>query len=583
MVSAAIVFAVAFAVYAGALDNDFINYDDPVYVTNNKQVIGGLTLEGLKWAFTTFEGSLWAPLTWISHMADVHLFEMRAWGHHLTSVLLHALNSALVFVFFFRTTGERGRSLAVALLWAVHPLGVESVAWVAERKNVLSGCFALVALVLYAGYVQSGSKRKYWESVLAFALSLMAKPMVVVMPCLLLLVDIWPLNRFEIRSAAEWRSRVAEKIPFFVLTLGSSIITVISEGEAVASMSSLPLWLRLQNSLVSYALYLRRLFWPDDLAILYPFPHGGFPWSTLLVSAAVLVAVTVLALRNWDRNRACAIGWFWYLGVMVPVIGIVQVGVHANADRFTYFGLIGLIAAIVFCLPATRWTGVAMGTAVLAFSAATIVQLSYWENTVKVFTRALAVTENNYLAHVNLGVAVQEKGHTAEAMRHFQAALATRHNAIRGFTLLKIANLKAGQQDFTGAEQDLNTALSMPMNTKTRAMTHAALGFVTEKNGKPAESERHLREAIRLRPQDAMPSRIALAVVLNKQHRYKEAAEEIRELLKENADASTWFLLGQAEENSGNVAAAREAYEKALALEPNFIQVRQRLEKLPKN
>lgn len=573
-------FAVAFAVYAGALGNDFINYDDPVYVTNNKQVIGGLTPEGVKWAFTTFEASLWSPLTWLSHMTDVHLFEMRAWGHHLTSILLHALNSVLVFLFFFRTTFERERSLVVALLWAVHPLGVESVAWVAERKNVLSGCFALVALLLYAGYAQSGSKRKYWESVLAFALSLMAKPMVVVMPCLLLLVDIWPLNRFDVRLGAEWRARLVEKAPFFALTIASSIITVISEGEAVASMSSLPLSLRLQNSLVSYVTYLRKLVWPDDLAILYPFPHSGYSVGALLLCGALLLAITAWAIWLWPRCRSFAIGWFWYLGVMVPVIGIVQVGVHANADRFTYFGLIGMLAAIVWCLPAARWSGVVAGLAIIAFSATTVVQLTYWRDTIAIFTRTLDVTKNNYLAHVNLGVALQDKGDAPGAMRHFQAALATPHNAIRGFTLLKVANLKAGQQDFTGAEQDLNTALAMPMNTKTRAMTHAALGFVTEKNGKPAESERHLREAIRLRPQDAMPSRIALAVVLNKQSRYTEAAAEIRELLKENADASTWYLLGQAEENSGNIAAAREAYEKALALEPNFIQVKQRLDRL---
>lgn len=577
-------FVVAFGVYAGVLGNGFVNYDDPVYVTNNKQVIGGLTLAGLKWAFTTFEGSLWAPLTWISHMTDVHLFEMHAWGHHLTSVLLHCVNSLLVFLFFFRATRERGRSLAVALLWAVHPLNVESVAWVAERKNVLSACFALIAMLLYLTWVQTGERRKYWESVLAFALSLMAKPMVVTMPCLLLLEDVWPLARFDTRSGMQWAQRLKEKLPFFALTFASSIITVISEGEAVATVSSLPLSLRLENSLVSYVVYLRRVVWPSDLAILYPFPHGGFPATELILCFLILLIVTALALFVWKRNPSCAIGWFWYLGVMVPVIGFVQVGVHAMADRFVYFGLLGLLAAIVWCLPANRAVGIATGVAVLALSAVTIIQITYWENTIKVFNRALAVTDNNYLAHVNLGVALQEKNDNTGAMQHFQAALATKHNAIRGFTLLKIATLQAGQNDFLDAELNLKLALTMPMNTKTRSMTHSALGFVSEKLGRSAEAEGHLREAIRLRPEDSEPSQIALAVVLNKQHRYAEAAALLRDMLKRSAaDASMWFLLGQAEENSGNIAAAREAYSKATALEPGFIQAKQRLEALGKN
>ena len=438
MAAAVLLLTLTAIAYWPIVQNDFVLLDDPAYVLENPNVQVGLSVAGFKWAFTSLEASNWHPLTWLSHMADVQFFGDRAGLHHLVSLGWHATNALLLLLLLRQLTGSIWRSAIVAGLFALHPLHVESVAWVAERKDVLSTCFGLLALLAYAQYAQRTAStpsplRKgpaYWFAVLFLALGLMSKPMLVTWPCLMLLLDFWPLNRWPAFPFGTLPELLREKLPMFALSLASCIVTYLAQqrGGATLAMDFVPLSSRLVNAVIAYGNYLRLAVWPADLAVFYPF-HPSV--AAGLAAVALLVAITWLAVRRRHAQPYLLAGWLWYFGTLVPVIGLVQVGMQAGADRYTYFPLTGIFIALVWgthALIASRrnWTMTAGAVSVgllATLAALTHRQVQYWRDTETLFARTLSVTHDNPLAELSLGCARLLTQDYAEARRHFLATL----------------------------------------------------------------------------------------------------------------------------------------------------------------
>lgn len=426
-------FVLTALLFSRTLGNNFVNYDDPDYVTANAHVQAGLTADGVAWALRSGEASNWHPLTWLSHMADASLFGENPCGHHATSVLLHALNAALAFLALRRLTGALWASAVCAALFAWHPLRVESVAWVAERKDVLSGFFGFAVLWAYAGYAErrrdgAGSAWRFYAlALVAMALGLMAKPMLVTLPCVLLLLDFWPLRRVTKNAAA---TLVLEKLPFFALAAGSSYVTYLVQkgGGSVTAALSYPE--RLENAAVAVVRYLGKFAAPIDLAVLYPHP-GQWPAKKVIASVVIIAALTALAWWQHRRRPWITIGWLWFLGTLVPVIGLVQVGLQSMADRYTYVPMLGVQIALVWALaefaarPGARRMWAAIAAVVLIGCAArTWDQLGVWKNSLTLFDQAIASTEGNYLAHDNRGLFLYNAGQPDAALADYQRALA---------------------------------------------------------------------------------------------------------------------------------------------------------------
>jgi protein O-mannosyl-transferase len=422
-----LIFGIAVALYFPVLGHPFSDYDDYYYVTDNPHVRAGLTWNTAMWAFSSGEDANWHPLTWISHELDVQLFGMQPGGHHATSVLLHALNAVLLFLLVWMGTKRLGTSLLVALLFAVHPINVESVAWVAERKNVLSTFFFFLTLGAYGWYVRRPSTKRYLVVTALFILGLMSKPMLVTLPFVLLLLDYWPLERFE-NNASFWRL-VREKVPLFALALASCVITyaVQKAGDAFHPATQFPVGVRLENAIVAYALYLWKALWPARLAPFYPHPGTGIPWWSLVASLCVLSAITYLALTMRGKKYLLA-GWLWFLGTMVPVIGIVQVGDQAMADRYAYIPLIGIFVAVgcvcgdlLHSWSARGKLGGGLAVVVLAtYAVVSVNQIRYWSNNAELWSHTLSVTENNSLAHRKLAWDLLSSGDPGGALPHFR-------------------------------------------------------------------------------------------------------------------------------------------------------------------
>ncbi|MBA4396033.1 MAG: hypothetical protein C0394_01385 [Syntrophus sp. (in: bacteria)] len=438
--------AVAFAVFWNVQHHDFILYDDPRYVFLNPHVQFGLTGPSIFWAFTTMEMSNWHPLTWLSLMFDYDLFRLNPAGYHWTNLLIHIANGILLFTVFRRMTQDIWRSALVAALFTVHPLHVESVAWISERKDVLSAFFWLLTMGAYVRYADRPVTGNYLLLIAAFVLGLMAKPMLVTLPFVLLLFDVWPLRRLAFpfsrfnqtlpddvaAGKITWPHALWEKIPLFFLAFLSSVITYLAQmsWNAVGTLEAFPLYTRIANALISYVHYIVKMFWPVNLAFFYPYILWWPPW--ILAGAALLLAgLTILIMKQRGNSPYLAVGWLWYLGTLVPVIGIVQVGSQAMADRYTYIPLIGLFMMIAWGVPELfgNWRFRKTFLSVLSGGVLTLLALSswqqvqYWQNSVTLFEHALSVTSKNYLAHHNLGVALFLEGRTDDAVRHYNAAL----------------------------------------------------------------------------------------------------------------------------------------------------------------
>ncbi len=503
---------------------DFITLDDPDYVTNNAEVIGGLTWHGILWAFSASHSSNWHPLTWISHMLDVQAFGLSAGAHHLTNVIFHIANTVLLFLLLRRTTGASWRSGFVAALFALHPLHIESVAWVSERKDVLSTFFGLLSLTAYCGYVglrrkdsegrpardglRSEKKRSvalYCTALTLFACSLMSKPMLVTLPLLLLLLDYWPLRRFTPRANAEsgsTRRIILEKLPFLALSLVSAAITLHVQKVAIASFESAPLASRIANIPMGYLSYVAKSFWPHPLAVFYPYRHV-WNGAAVGVAAGLLIGISVFAIWSLRRRPWIIVGWLWFTGMLVPVIGIVQAGGQAIADRYTYLPLVGLWIALVWTVcdvesfalprPALAFIGCGLLLVCLAIGWA---QLAVWRNTQALCLHALRVTENNALAHATLAEDLANRNQFEAAKQHFELALAA--NPDFRFARVELGRMLLSLARPQQAETTLKEALlSDPKDLEAHRLLVAA--YAAQKQ--PVEVRAQLDTMCRLAPE----------------------------------------------------------------------------------
>jgi Tfp pilus assembly protein PilF len=526
--------ALNLAIYARTLGFDFVTWDDPQYITENPYLPQGLTWSSAWWALTTGYRFYWHPLTWLSYLLDYEMFEYWAGGYHAVNVLLHIASTFVLFAALKQMTGAMWRSAFVAALFAVHPLHVESVAWISERKDALSALFWMLAMWGYARYARQPSKGRYAAVLALFAAGLMAKPSVVTLPFALLLLDFWPLGRMPNRAALH--RLIVEKIPLFALSGVISIVTYLtqrSEG-AVATFDALPLAMRIENGLVSYVAYLVKTVWPGDLAALYPF----LPLPAWKIAGAVLVlaAISAAVYRFAARRPYLATGWLWYVGTLVPVIGLVQVGGMSMADRFTYLPHFGLfvIAAWGVAEAAARWgvsktaLAAAGGIAVLGYAVAASRQVEAWRDSVILWERTLAVTEANYRAHNNLGVELRNRRRTAEAAEHFREAVRIRANFAEGHN--NLGGALAEQGHLAEAIEHYSQALRLRPGYSD---AHNNLGVAFANQGKTDEAIREFQESLRIDPNQA-DAHSNLAVMYETSGRVEEAIQHFNAALRAN-------------------------------------------------
>lgn len=562
-----------FATYAGVRHCGFTDADDPHYVLSNPIVKRGLTWEGVRWAFTTGHAANWHPLTWLSHMLDVELFGLRPLGHHLSSVALHAANSVLLLLALERTTRAFWRSAAVASLFALHPLRVESVAWVAERKDVLCAFFFFVLLLAYARYVERAGVARYLAVAVSLALGLLAKPMLVTAPFVLLILDVWPLRRT--RERGSWKRITLEKLPLLVLVLLASVATFLAQrsGGTVQSIDAIAIHVRVLNAVISYGAYVAQLLWPQGLCVYYPYPLGSqlVPFA---VSVSALAVITTLALRERSRRPYLLAGWLWFAGMLVPVIGIVQVGSQAHADRYTYLPSIGLTLALVWLVAdllslsrAPRWLGPALVVTALApLAALAHRQVAYWRNSEALFTRALSVTRDNAFMHHALGNFLIERGRVDDGLTHLNESLrlapsfAYPHNGL-GAALYTRGNLDQAELHLARAIE-LDPRYSVPRYN---------LGLVFERAGRTDEALASYRVAVELDPWNAA-GHARLARLLGARGQLDQALAHYaraREVQPDDHELGRWVAVTLT--LLGRVAEAVGEYEKLLRSSPNDV------------
>ncbi|MCU1237927.1 MAG: repeat-containing protein [Candidatus Solibacter sp.] len=522
-----------FACFASSLRNGFADYDDNEYVTDNPHVRTGINGENAKWALTAAHSNNWHPLTWISHAVDATLFGLDPAGHHLTSLILHVINTLLLFAWLYGATGRQMRSAFVALAFGLHPLHVESVAWVAERKDVLSTFFWMLTLLAYSAYVKRPGIARYFLAAGCLAAGLMAKQMLVTVPVLLLVLDGWPLKRGD-----RWGRLVLEKVPLLFLSglACAAALWAQRRGGAVAGIEQLPLELRLANGALSYIRYAAMTVWPDGLAVFYPFPlHGIAAWK-VAGAVAALAGVSILVFRLRRTRPWLTVGWCWYVITLLPVIGIVQVGMQAMADRYMYVPMIGLSIAVAWEFD--RRAAVPAVAVLAVWGVVSWRQTAVWKDGVTLFTHAIAVTDDNFLAHDNLGVLLDRRGRFDEALAHYRETLRIKPGDRQGETNLAQASF--------------------------------ARGVRLQAQGKPDEAIAAFREGLRYRPGNA-PANMALAVALAGVGRAGEARWAFEDTLRydpENVEAH--YDLGLILAGSGKMSEALPHFEAASRLKPEF-------------
>lgn len=550
--------AVTLAIFWPVQNFEFIDLDDDVYITNNRHVQSGLTWEGLIWSFTTAHSSEWHPLTWLSHMADSELYGLNPRGHHFTNLLFHTANVLILFLVLSRMSRNVWVSGLIAMVFAIHPLRVESVAWVAERKDVLSAFFWILSMWAYTFYVERGGIKRYLSVLFCFILGLMAKPMIVTLPLILLLLDFWPLGRFQFRSLAgvthsqPTPSRdpkgskatvlqlLLEKVPFFILSVVFSFLTLFAakSGGAVKSIEFYPIAMRASNALLSYASYIGKAIWPHPLACFYTYPDDIPLWEAA-GAGLLLLGISIFAIRSMRKHPYVLVGWLWYLVTLVPVIGFVQAGDQAMADRFTYIPLIGLFILVGYSTSifSRGWryrraillvaTGVLFSVCIVV----TTFQIQHWRNSMSLFEHAIKVTSNNYLAHNNLGAVLAEQGKYEDAISHYREALRIKQNY---------------------------------------ADAHYNLGNALFKRGEVQEAIEHHKAALRITPHDVR-IRNRLGVLLASQKEYQEAMGHFEEALRiDPGYADAYNNIGVTLLDQGHPQEAIIQFRKALRIRPNF-------------
>jgi protein O-mannosyl-transferase len=548
-----------FLVYWPVRQQEFINYDDPDYVTSNTHVQKGITWDGVVWAFTTTRAYNWHPLTWLSHMLDCQLFGLDAGAHKLVSVMFHIGSTALLFLVLKRMTAAPGRSLFVAAVFALHPLRVESVAWVAERKDVLCTFFSMLTLGAYVRYVERRTAGRYALVVLLFALALMAKPTAVVLPLVLLLLDAWPLNRLaldrpKVIVPAALRL-VLEKWLLFVLSAFSCAVSywVQSRSESGSAIKLFALSSRASNAVVAYARYIGKTLWPADLAVFYPHP-GRWEISEVGLATLAVVGVTLLVVRQLRGRPFLAVGWLWYLGTLVPMIGLVQAGDQSIADRYTYVPMIGLLVMVAWGIPELISGRLRAAPAlnalpvllVITLMCATHYQLQFWQNSIRLYEHALTVTKDNYIAHNNLGIALLGKGEIAVAAGHFQSALDIWPPFPEANKNLADILARSGRLD-EAASRYQRAIQGKP----GWAEAHNNLGLVLARQGKLDEAVTEFSRVLELEP-NAPVAESNLGLALMKLGRFDEAwAHASRALDLDPKDAQARRVVGVALEKKG--------------------------------
>lgn len=576
------------AVYWQVRDHDFVYYDDQEYIFENRHVQDGLTMKGVRWAFTSTYASNWHPLTWLSHMADRQFFGPSPVGTHLVNVFLHILNSVLLMVLLFRMTGAFWQSAFVAALFALHPLHVESVAWAAERKDVLSGLFFLLTILLYVRHVELPGLCRYLASLVCFVLGLMAKPMLVTLPFVLLLLDYWPLKRFDpfplVRDASlvgqPLRRLVMEKTPFFLFAVISSVATIIAQRSSMASVEHLPMAYRVGNAFISYAGYLKKMIWPTDLAVFYPLTPEYQTWR-IAGTALLLITVTAFVILKSNKHPYFIVGWLWYGITLVPVIGIVQVGMQSMADRYTYIPLIGIfmmtawgISEVVSRLPRIR-IGAAAAVVLLlvVLSGLTWLQAGYWKDSYSLFSRCIAVTKDNYFALGALGNVLVKQDRSAEALILLLKAseLNGKDSEIQHATGIALSRLGRDVE----AEAHILAAIRLNPNY---ARAYNDLGILIARRGDPRSAVEKFREAVRIEP-DNTDFRYELGLSLAEAGQGDEAIAQYIEVLKQNPGYTKAHTnIGVALARQGNIVEAVKHFSLALDLSPADETARQNLE-----
>jgi tetratricopeptide (TPR) repeat protein len=536
---------VTLAVYLQVGTHEFVNLDDDVYVTDNHHVTSGITGKNIIWALTSIDGSNWHPVTWLSHMTDVQLYGLKPGGHHLTNVAIHILATLTLFLLLIRMSGALWQSLFVAALFALHPLHVESVAWVAERKDVLSAFFGFCTLLLYAEYVAKPKPALYLLTIFCFVLGLMSKPMLVTLPALMLLIDFWPLDRFrreDTRQQPDLLKKAAglikEKIPFFFCSLLSCLITIHAqhEGGAVASLRALSLGFRIGNSLIAYLDYIVKIFWPQNLAVYYPFPLVISTWQAI-ASLLILLLVSAASIRAAHKLPYFVVGWFWFLITLVPVIGLIQVGGQSMADRYSYIPAVGLFisatwgtAELTKTLPYRRHILGLLSAIIISISAAlTWQQLGYWQDSISLYRHTLPIAASTTIKY-NLGAAFQAKGNFDAAIKEYEDVLRVAPDYKNASKNLGVAILAKGDPD--AAILKLQLALRIDPNDSD---VHYNLGLAFQVKGDPDSAISQYQAAIRLNPDNA-DAHHNLGLILAGKRDFKAAAAEFREVLRINPD-----------------------------------------------
>jgi tetratricopeptide (TPR) repeat protein len=568
----------ALAVYNPVTRMGFVNFDDPAYVTGNRNVQAGLTWETVRWAFISTEAANWHPVTWLSHALDCQLFHLNAAGHHYDSLLLHALTVVLLFLFLESITGAAGRSMAVAALFAVHPINVESVAWISERKNILCTLFFFLGLYVYQWYVRHPELKRYLALVVTFALALMAKPMAITFPCVLLLLDYWPLRRMKLgaipTAATDSTDRtrslpwlLLEKLPLMLLSAASGIITVIAQkgGGALRTQYGLPL--RLGNAVIAYARYLGKASWPSKLAALYPFPRNGVPAWEVAAAALLIIAITCAALFLTPK-RYLAFGWFWFFGTLVPVIGLVQVGEQAMADRYAYIPFVGLFIALVWGFAdwaanhkiAPRYVAVGVTIWTLALALSAHAQMKYWANTTDLWSHTLEVTGPNFVAEDNLGAELIKEGNIEAARARFQRAIDI--NPRDPFSQLDLGVCDQRLGNLQSAIAHFHAALQLSNQRLLRATAFGNLGSSYRVSGNYEAARENFMAALRTDPENTV-SLIGLGLVSQKTDDLGAAVNYYSRATNTQPWNITYILLAQALQKAGRAADAKAAMEMA--------------------
>jgi protein O-mannosyl-transferase len=590
-----------FLVFGQTLRHGFVNYDDPVYVYENPRVTAGLHASGVAWALTAGHANNWHPLTWLSHMADCQLYGLDARGHHLTNLLLHAAVAILLLWVLWQMTGHLWPSALVAALFAVHPLRVESVAWLSERKDLLSGLFFVLTLAAYLGYVRRPHSLARYLTVFALLLAgLMSKPVLVTLPCLLLLLDYWPLGRIgrpatgptcgPALATGAGRSRptgvlppplpiplrrvLLEKVPLVLLAAAFALVTLLVQGKAVAALEAVPMGARLANALLAYVAYLGQFFYPIGLAVFYPYPSTS-PAAWKVVGALLLLAGISAAAVRWRRSCPYLfVGWFWYLGMLVPMIGLVQIGAHCRADRYTYLPQIGLAVALVWgaasaaaSRPRRRWAyATAAVPALWLLIGCAWQQTSHWRDSETLWNRALACTSRNHVAHNDLGIALARRGEAAAAISHYRKALEIAPDFADAHYNLALALADGGKS--SEAIDHFEKALARDPDF---AAVHNHLGRLLARCGRPAEAAAHLRQALKIDP-DSAHAHNNSGNLLAAQGHIAEAIVHYQKALEiDPRFAEAHFNLGVALAGRGHVDEAAAHYRQALAAQPDLV------------